>query len=192
MKKNRGRDIFQRYRRIILFFSRCCLIMPLKIRKKLFERKRYSKGFYGIAVRYILFCSIAQKCGSNVLINQGCYILNPERMCVGNNVSIQPMCYLEASGGIVIGDDVSIAHGATILSSSHNYKDISVPIKDQSLKFSQTKIGSNVWMGAKATILCGINIEDGCVIGAGAVVTHDIKKDSVVAGVPAKMVKTRL
>lgn len=188
----RGRDLFNKYRKILIFASDCCSLFPLGFRRKLFERKRYSKGLYGIAVRYILFRSIAERCGDNVLINQGCFILNADKLSVGNNVSIQPMCYIDAAGGISIGNDVSIAHSATILSTSHNYSGSTQPIKDQGMASSPCVIKDNIWIGAKATILCGIIIETGSVVGAGAVVTHNVGANSVIAGVPAKKIKNRI
>ena len=190
--KPRGRILFNKYRKIIIFISKCFSILPLKFRYKLFERKRYSSGLHGIAIRYILLHSIAKECGDNVLINQGCFILNADKLSIGNNVSIQPMCYIDAVGGISIGNDVSIAHGVSILSSTHNYKERSKPIKDQGLLLSQCIINDDVWIGAKATILCGTTIEKGSVIGAGAVITHSFNKNSVIAGVPAKKIKERI
>ncbi len=188
----RGRDLFNKYRKILIFASDCCSIFPLGLRCKLFERKRYSKGLYGIAVRYILFRSIAEKCGDNVLINQGCFILHADKLSVGSNVSMQPMCYIDAAGGVSIGNDVSIAHSATILSTSHNYSGSTLPIKDQGMASSPCVIKDNIWIGAKATILCGIIIESGSVVGAGAVVTHNVEANSVIAGVPAKKIKDRI
>ena len=189
-KSTRGRDKFYRYRSILMLLSYCYSIIPLKTRLKIFERKRYTKGVYGIAIRYILLHSIAKKCGDNVLINQGCFILNADKLCIGNNVSIQPMCYIDAAGGISIGNDVSIAHNVTILSTTHNYKNITIPIKDQGLTRSPTIIKDNIWIGAKATVLCGTIIESGTVVGA--VVTHNAGKNCVIAGVPAIKIKDRI
>ncbi len=192
MKKiKRGRDVFSKYKFLLSLISKLYSIFPLTLRKKIFEKKRYSKGIYGIAIRYALIKSIAFKCGDNVLINQGCFILNPDKLSIGNNVSIQPMSYIDAAGEIVIGDDVSIAHGVTILSSTHNYFDIELPIKEQGMSYGATEIKSNVWVGAKATILCGVVVETGSIIGTGAVVTRRVKKNTIVAGVPAKIIKER-
>ena len=188
----RGRDLFYKYRKILMFISDCFSIFPLRSRIKLFESKRYSRGLYGIAVRYILFRSIAEKCGDNVLINQGCFILNVDKLSVGSTVSIQPMCYIDAAGGVSIGNDVSIAHGVTILSTSHNYSGSTVPIKEQGLTKASCVIKDNIWIGAKATVLCGTTIEKGVVIGAGAVVTHNVDSNCVVVGVPAKKIKDRV
>lgn len=55
----------------------------------------------------------------------------------------------------------------------------------------QTIIGNDVWVGARATILAGVNIGTGAVVGTGSVVTHDIPPYAIVAGVPAKLIKFR-
>ena len=192
MKKTEsGREQFKKFKFLLSFMIKCYSLFPLKIRKKIFEKKRFLRGKFGIAVRYALLKSIAKKVGDNVAIHQGCYILNAENLVIGDNVSIHPMCYIEALGGVEIGNDVSIAHATTILSTSHTYKDVEIPIKYQKVDLLPTKIGDNVWLGAKSTILGGISIESGCVVGAGAVVTHNVKTNSIVAGVPAKIIKER-
>ena len=101
------------------------------------------------------------------------------------------MCYIDATGEIEIGDDVSVAHGSTILSSNHIYKDIDIPIKDQGMENRRTIICNNVWLGAKSTILGGVVIQSGNVVAAGAVVTKNFEKNSVLAGVPAKIIQRR-
>ena len=129
--------------------------------------------------------------GDNVSINPNIYIFNPENLSIGNNVSIHPMCYIQASGGIKIGNDVSIAHGVTLLSESHRFSNLNIPIKDQGLDYKETIIQSNVWIGAKASILAGVTVKSGSIIGAGAVVTKEVEEYSIVGGVPAKVIKSR-
>ena len=190
-KMSRGRDLFTKIKPILNAISRMYHIFPLSVRKRIFENKRYSKGLYGIGIRYVLLKSIAKHCGDNVLINQGCFILKPENISIGNNVSIHPMCYIDATGGVEIGKDVSLAHGVTIMSTTHNYADKNAPIKDQGVTSYATVVGDDVWVGAKATILAGISVDDHSIIGAGAVVTHNVSANSIVGGVPAKKIKDR-
>lgn len=190
-KTERGRKQFKKFKWIISLMVKYYCLFPLSARRKKLEKKRFIPGKYGLAVRYALLKSIAKKVGDNVSIHPGCYILNAENLILGENVSIHPMCYIEALGGIEIGNDVSIAHATTILSTSHTYQNMNIPIKDQPLSLLPTSIGNNVWIGAKATILGGVSIAPGCVIGAGAVVTRDTEENLVVAGVPAKKIKDR-
>ena len=65
------------------------------------------------------------------------------------------------------------------------------PIKEQGLTLLETKICDNVWIGAKATILGGVIINSGAVVGAGAVVTKNVMENAVVTGGPAKNIKFR-
>lgn len=187
----RGREKFKRYQLIINIICRVFSLFPKKIQKQLFVWARKKTGYIGLVIRYVLIKNIAKSIGDNVSIQPDVYIFNPENLIIGNNVSIHPLTYIEASGGIVIGNDVSIAHGVTIMSESHNYLGCDIPIKDQGKSLMPVKIKDNVWIGAKAVILGNKVINSGAVIGAGAVVTHDVKENTVVGGVPAKVLKNR-
>lgn len=187
----RGRDKFKKYKRIFLVIEKIYGIFPIGIRKKSLDRMRYSKGLIGIGLRYCILKAITTKIGDNVSVFQGCYLLKPEYLEIGDNVSIQPNCYIDAEGKVKIGNNVSIAHGVSILSSTHNYENPYLPIKEQGYTFKPVIIEDNVWIGAKVTILAGITVASGAVIGAGAVVTHDIGENEIVAGVPAKLIKKR-
>lgn len=187
----RGRDKFSKAKPILNLLSGFYALFPQSIRKKLLVHYRNTKGIRGLVIRFALLKTIAISCGDNVSIQPDCYLFFPERMEIGNNVSLHPMCYLDAVGGISIGNDVSIAHGTTVMSSSHMYNNYDIPIKDQEYVVEKTVIEDNVWVGAKVTILCGKHIGTGAVIGAGAVVTRDIAPNTVNAGVPAKAIRER-
>lgn len=186
---SRGRDKFKKFKSILSLLSAFYSVFPLNSRKKIFEHYRNTKGLKGIAIRYALIKTIAKGCGDNVSIHPGCYILSAENLMLGNNVSIHPMCYIDATGEIEIGNDVSIAHATTIMSTSHSFSDVNIPIKDQEVIREKVVIEDNVWLGSKATILCGNTVKTGSVVGASAVVTKDVESYTVVAGVPAKVIK---
>ena len=116
-----------------------------------------------------------------------------EGLRLGHDVSINRNSNLSASGGLTIGDHVAIGHGASIITSNHGFASSDLPIKDQPTTEEPITIGNNVWIGANVTILAGVQIADGCVIAAGAVVTKSIETpDQIVAGVPARAIKSRL
>lgn len=190
-KKTRGRDKFQKNRKLLMFFACLLKTLPISFRKKMFIAQRYVKGVKGIAIRYILLKSIAKECGDNVSIHEGCFILCPENLSLGSNISIWPMSYIDATGNIEIENDVSIAHGATLLSTNHKFQNLGIPIKDQGIETGGLKIEHNVWIGSKATVLYGRTLHTGCIVAAGAVVTHDVPENDVVAGVPAKAIYNR-
>ncbi len=191
MSSERGRDKFNRYESIFMICVRLVALLPLRLRKVLFSHSRNIQGLKGFGIRYILVRSLARKCGKNVSIRPGVYLFNVERISLGDNVSIHPMCYIDASGGIEIGNDVSIAHGVTIMSTSHTYGRHDIPIKDQDVVEKSVIINSNVWSGAKATILGGNVIGSGSIVAAGCVVTHNVESDVIVGGVPGKIIKKR-
>jgi acetyltransferase-like isoleucine patch superfamily enzyme len=72
----------------------------------------------------------------------------------------------------------------------HNFGNLNLPIKDQGGVFAKISIGENCWIGNGAMIMADIG--DGCIVGAGSVVINDIPAHSIVAGNPAKVIKSRL
>ncbi|QBP43095.1 acyltransferase [Paenisporosarcina antarctica] len=150
------------------------------------------KGNKGLLIRYIFLKTITKECGDNVSIHPNVYLYKLKNLSIGSNVSIHPMCYIDSTGRIDIGNDVSIAHGVTIMSTTHQYGDENILIKDQPVDLLYTKIEDNVWIGAKATILGGVEVSTGSIVAAGAVVIKDVPIRAIVGGVPAKIIKYRL
>ncbi len=64
-----------------------------------------------------------------------------------------------------------------------------MPAKRQSMCYAPIHIGKNVWIGANATVLAGVTIGDGAVVAAGAVVTKDVEPNTIVGGIPCKVIK---
>lgn len=146
-------------------------------------------GLVGLALRYVLIRAMCRRCGQNIAIYPNTHIFHIENLELGDNVSIHPMSYIDAAGTIKIGSDVSIAHGVTVMSSTHVEGAANSVIRNNAVDFRSVSIGSNVWIGAKATILCGISIGDHSIIGASSVVTKPIPAGSMAHGVPAKIIR---
>lgn len=189
--ENRGRDKFQKYRKIIFFMVKIVSFLPNKTRLVFFNHFRNYNGGLGLVVRYVLFNSLSSKCGDNVSIHPGAYLFHIDKLKVGNNVSIHPMCYIDAAGEIEIGNDVSIAHNSTILSSEHNYTDQTLLIKNQGCSYHKTIIKSNVWIGAGCRILAGSLINEGSIIASGAVIKNVVESNYIYGGIPGKKIKER-
>lgn len=187
----RGRDKFQKFKPVISFIVRFYSLFPRSMQTKALIRHRKQTGNLGLVIRYALLKNLAKHVGDNVSIQPDVYLFNIQELSIGDNVSIHPMTYIEAYGGVEIGNDVSIAHNTTIMSVTHNYEDVNSPIKEQGITGLPIRIEDNVWIGAKATILGGNNIGTGVIIGAGSVVTKSISENTVVAGVPARVIKER-
>lgn len=113
------------------------------------------------------------------------------RLQVGNNLVINSWSRVIAHESISIGNNVVIARFVSILDHDHDIiKDPEIgSIKFEGYKTAPVKIGSNVWIGDKATVIKGVTIGDNVVIGANSVVTKDIPSNCIAAGIPAKVIK---
>lgn len=108
-----------------------------------------------------------------------------KNISVGKNVFINSGCRFQDQGGIVIGDGVLIGHNVVLATINHDID----PNKRSMIHPSPILIGNNVWIGANATVLPGVTIGDGAIIAAGAVVYRDVSANTVVGGVPARLIK---
>lgn len=104
---------------------------------------------------------------------------------IGKNVFINSCCRFQDQGGIEIGDGSLIGHNTTIATLNHDFN----PAKRQNLTPNAVKIGKNVWIGSDCTILPGVEIGDGAIVGAGSVVTKSVSENTIVAGNPAKVIR---
>jgi acetyltransferase-like isoleucine patch superfamily enzyme len=110
---------------------------------------------------------------------------------IGNNVGIGEFAYLGGAGGLEIGDECIIGQYLSCHPENHNYENIDISIRHQGVSRKGIKIGRNCWIGSKVTILDGVEIGDGCIIAAGAVVNKSFPANSIIGGVPAKLLKKR-
>ena len=104
---------------------------------------------------------------------------------VGKGVFINFGCTFLDQGGITIGDGVFIAPDVKILSEAHPEE----PSRRRTLLTKPVVIGDRVWIGAGATILPGVTIGENAIVAAGAVVSRDVEPDTIVGGVPARVLR---
>lgn len=184
-------------------YRRCCrklLLLSSKLRRQHFrllgQIDIHSSAKIDSGVNIAVDWRNKQECtvsiGAGTVIKSGAY-LGPRNgfIKIGNHCSINPYCVLLGYGGITIEDGVRIAAHTAIIAFNHNYEDPEVLIAKQGNRMSGVTIESDVWIGAGARILDGVHIGKGAVVGAGSVVTRDVPPLSVVAGVPAKIIKSR-
>ena len=93
-------------------------------------------------------------------------------------------------GPVEIGSHVNLAQGITVTALNHNFDDNQKRIDEQGVSTNPVTIEDDVWIGANAVILPGVTIGNHCVVAAGAVVTKDVPDNCVVAGVPARIIKS--
>lgn len=120
---------------------------------------------------FVLFPPFYTDCGKNIK--------------VGKNVFINSGCCFQDQGGVIISDDVLIGQQVVLATLNHDI----VPSKRKDMYPRPVKIGKNVWIGAHATILSGVEIGENSIVAAGAVVTKSVPDNVVVAGVPAKIIR---
>lgn len=104
---------------------------------------------------------------------------------IGKNVFFNAGCKMQDQGGITIEDGALIGHNAVLATLNHSMN----PEHRGNLIPAPIHIGKNVWIGANVTICPGVTIGEGAIIAAGAVVNKDVAANTVVGGVPAKLIK---
>ena len=120
---------------------------------------------------FTLFPPFYTDCGKNIT--------------VGKNVFINMGCKFQDQGGIFIGDGTLIGHNVVLATLNHAI----APKERGSMIPKPIRIGKSVWIGSNATILPGVTIGDGAIVAAGAVVTKDVPENTIVGGVPAKIIR---
>jgi maltose O-acetyltransferase len=119
-------------------------------------------------------------------------LLDPQNISFGENVGIARDVVLDGRGGLQIGKNTIIGLESLIITSTHKYERTDIPISSQGSYSKPIQIGDDCWIGARVILLPGVNIGKGSIIGANAVVTHDIPEYSVAAGIPCKRIRSRL
>ena len=104
---------------------------------------------------------------------------------IGKHVFINMGCKFQDQGGIFIGDGALIGHNVVLATLNHAMS----PRDRGTMIPAPIHIGKNVWIGSNATILPGVTIGDGAIVAAGAVVTRDVPENTIVGGVPARIMR---
>lgn len=104
---------------------------------------------------------------------------------VGKRVFINTGCHFQDQGGIVLGDGTLLGNSVVLTTMNHDFD----PEKRTTTYPAPIIIGKNVWIGSNATVLPGVHIGDGSIVGAGSVVTKDVPPNTIVAGAPAAIIR---
>lgn len=104
---------------------------------------------------------------------------------VGEHVFINACCHFQDHGGVTLGDGCQIGHNVVFATLNHGLE----PADRGTTYPAPIVLGRNVWVGSNATILRGVTIGDNAVVAAGAVVSRDVPANTIVGGVPARIIK---
>ena len=108
-----------------------------------------------------------------------------KNITIGKNVFLNMGCKFQDQGGIFIDDGALIGHNVVLATLNHAMD----PADRATMIPAPIHIGKRVWIGANATVLPGVTIGDGAIVAAGAVVTKDVPENTVVGGVPARVMR---
>lgn len=113
-------------------------------------------------------------------------------LVIGDDVGISQNCFIQVRGKVTIGSHVMFGPSVSIFSENHGFTDLEIPMISQPTIRGEVIIEDDVWLGTRSVILSGVRIGKGSIIAAGALVNRDIPPYSIVAGVPGKVIKSRL
>lgn len=145
-------------------------------------------NFGGKTLRNFACKLFFEECGNHVNIDRNSIIGNYIRL--GDYSGIGKNSYI--SDHVTIGKYVMMGPDCLIYTRNHEFSELDSPMCFQGFKdYKPVEIGNDVWIGGRVIILPGVHIGDGCIIGAGSVVTKDVEPYTIVAGNPAKIIKKR-
>jgi acetyltransferase-like isoleucine patch superfamily enzyme len=141
----------------------------------------------------LVFHAETIRVGSNVYVGHNTILKGYFRreLVIGNDTWIGQQCFMHSAGGLSIGNRVGVGPGVRIITSYHKEEWPNVPILFSDLEFEEVVIEDDCDVGVGAIILPGVRVGKGSQVGAGAVVSQNVEPYSVVAGVPARLLRRR-
>lgn len=183
-----GRRLFRLMEPVFKVGTLCFKILPNFLCKFIWDAISPFSGLVFVSLRYIILNSKAN-IGKNIYIGTNVIFKNWKNFKCGDNLSIHDLCYIDAYGGITIGNDVSVAHNCSLVSFNHTYQSPEIPIKYNEITSVGIIISNDVWVGCGVRLLDGTNIGNRVIVAAGAVLGREVNSNTMVGGVPAKVIK---
>ncbi len=177
-----------------------------------FAAAAYVDGHAGARTRRVLLRAVCRSFGDGVRVGLGVIVLHPQTFEIGDAVFIGEQAFLQGRPGgrcvigahswlgpqsyfdcrdLELGAYVGWGPGAKVLGSEHTGEPTDAPIIQTDLAIRPVRVGRWADIGVNAVLLPGVTVGEGAIVGAGAVVTHDVPPYAIVAGVPAKVLRYR-
>lgn len=140
-------------------------------------------------LRRAVVSPLFDKCGNKVVVERGANFGTGRGIEIGDFSMVGLNAYIR--GPLKIGSNVLMGPECVILTTNHNFNRRNVPIRLQGSTTKPIIIGNDVWIGQRVMIMPGVEIGDGAIIAAGAVVSKNVAPYTIVGGIPAKLIKQR-
>lgn len=149
------------------------------------------KGLGFSFLKSLCLKAVGAQIGKNITIYPGVWVFPGSKLIIRDDVDLALDVLITTNGGVEIGNRVLVGYRVQILSQNHEIPKGKGRIFGSGHVKKKVVIGDDVWIGANSIILPGVNIGEGAIIAAGSVVTKDVPAFSIVAGVPARIMKIR-
>ena len=166
------------------------------VRLRFASRIRLGRGAYLDENVYIHACPDGVEIGENTLVMHGSVLhvynfrgLPHAFIRIGRDSLVGEYSVIRGQGGVTIGDRVYTSPGTQIIAVNHIFNDPERPFVEQGITAEGIVIEDDVWLGSNCVITDGVRVGKGAVVAAGAVVTKDVPPHTIVAGVPAKVLR---
>ncbi|MFA6144203.1 MAG: DapH/DapD/GlmU-related protein [Sulfurimonas sp.] len=185
---HKGEKVFRIVKPLLMLFVNILYLLPRPLTIGLFGWMRGIPGYLGIALRYVYLKRLLGQMGDNVAVMPGAYFIGDfSSASFGSHISIWNNTWIDCDG-LRMGSHVMLSHNSSIISGEHRYDEDGVMMRDAVYPCPVT-IGDNVWIGAGARIIGPVTIGSNVVIAANAVVTKDVESNTIVGGIPARVLK---